>query len=357
MSFIRNTKTIAAVSIAALLFATACKKDEESAEGKAGEEGAAKHDEAAKGAYAYMPKEANFVIGVNPAQLAASSIFKQLAEPMIKQQAGENYDQIQGKCISTVQSVTVGGVAEKEDTVVVAVKGMDKAALSACAELAAAMGEDKVEISDDGGLTKVVSEGETAWIGWLDDKTMVMGGEAKDKAVVEALVARKEGLSDVMAGLVGNTDTKAGLWFAMQNPKPSEPMGGMPYKVETAHGSINLASGIKINVGAKAASPEDAQKMVEEATGQLSQMKDQPPFGKYVAKAEIKADGANVNFTMALSDEDVNEIIPVVQQQVMPMLMMMMMSAGGGMDGAHGGMDEDMGDDTGDTADEAGDEE
>ena len=347
MTMISKHTVTAALASALLLFSVgACSKDK--TEGTEGKDDGAGKTLPAKGSFAYLPKKSNLIVGVAPTQITASSMFKEIVEPMLKQQAASEYETIQESCLGSIESVIFGGESEQEDTMVVAIKGLDKAKVKTCAEASAKLSQESIEIGEDGTLTKVVSQGETAYIGWLGDDTMVMGTDAKAKAAVEAIVSRDEGLNEAMQALVGKTDTGASVWFAMQNPKPEE-AGNMPYQIKSAQGSVSLVSGLKVAVGAEAVSPEEAKRMVEEFTTQLNQMKSQPPFGKFASKAEIKADGSQVSLTLALSSADVDELVPIVQQQVAPLMMMMMMSAGGGMQGGMmpGGDMGDMGDDMG----------
>ena len=314
MSFIRNLKYFVAVALMTSLPMAGCSKDKKEGEA-AGEEGAAKAEsaQAAAGKFAYLPADTNFVIGINLSQIRSSKLFKDMLEPLIAQQAGEDYEQVKTSCgfdpAEQIESIVVGGVAGQDDRVAVSVKGMNAAQLEKCGKGLAEVQGETIEITHEGKLTKVVADGQTTWMGWMDDATMVTTGP--NKALVEALVGGKEGLSgnQPMMDLTGKVDTGAALWmiYNEQAGAPS-PMAGAPVQVKAAHVSVSLAEGLGIDATLRQGSPEEAQKTVADFTGQLESLKESP-YGKYVSKLELKASESDVVAKLKMNDAELQEML------------------------------------------------
>lgn len=315
MKSIRNLKCLVAVMSMALLAATGCSKDEKKAgdkttavEGKGAEAG-----KATGGRYAYLPPDSNLVIGLNISQIRSSKLFKDMVEPMIKQQAGEDYEQFMTACgfdpVEQIKSVTIGGNTSENDKVAVAVKGMSAAQLKKCGEGVAASKGEKIEITEEGKLTKVVTDGQTSWLGWVDDTTLVTSGD--NKALLESVLASTEGLGSnkEMMGFIGKVDTDAALWLTFRDMGDAgSPLAGAPVKFQAAYGSIGLKEGLQINAAMRQSTPEEAQKTVADFTAQLEQFK-QSPYGKYVSKMELKANESDVIIKLVLSDAELQELL------------------------------------------------
>lgn len=339
MSSIRKLQCLVAALSLSLLAAAGCSKDKEA--GKEGAEGAAKTGDpaaaAATGRFSYLPADSNLVLGVNVAQIRGSKLFKDMAEPIIMQQAGGDYEKFKTACgfdpLDQVKSLTVGGNTSINDKVAISVKGINADQLKKCGEAVAAAQGEKMEIAQEGSLTKVVSDGQTSWIGWADDTTMVTSGD--NKALLEQLMGSKETLGKDLMELVGKVDTDAALWLAvLDNGDANSPLASAPVKVKAAYGSINLSGGLAINAALRQTSPEEAQKTVADFTAQLEQFK-QSPYGKYVSKLELKASETDVLVKLALNDAELQELMqdPSIQALGAMMGMGAMGAAGGAGDG------------------------
>ncbi|MEM9488465.1 MAG: hypothetical protein AAGC55_04945 [Myxococcota bacterium] len=329
----RSTQALAVLAVLALA-ASGCSKEEKKEEAAKDEaaspaEGdkAAKAVEKAPGAaravagsmgksgFAIMDKESNLVLGFSLAKVTASALWKQFG-PLVMAQAGEDYQKFKATCgmdpMTAIESVIIGGKIDDEDSMVFVMNGVTRSQLIDCGKKMAAAEGEKIEIADEGKLTKVVDkEGQTMYLGWLDDKTMVGSPKGEDKAVVEGILAGKGGLDGnaEMMNLLGNTDTNGALWFAVSD---TGDMGsGGPVKFNAAYGTVSFEGGLKLDVGMRTASAEDATKAVDELTKQLAGLKG-GPTGKFVSKLQLKANEADVIAQLSLTDAELMELIQTV---------------------------------------------
>lgn len=343
MSSIRKLQCLVAALSLSLLAAAGCDKNKDKEAGKEGAEGAAKSGDpaAAAGRFTYLPADSNLVLGVNVAQIRGSKLFKDMAEPIIKAQAGEDYEKIKTACgfdpLDQVKSLTVGGNTSINDKVAISIKGINADQLKKCGEAVAASQGEKLEISQEGALTKIVSSGQTSWVGWADDTTMVTSGD--NKALLEQLMGSKETLGKDLMEMVSKVNTDSALWLAVRdNGDANSPLANAPVKVKAAYGSINLSEGLAIDAALRQSSPEEAQKTVADFTAQLEQFK-QSPYGKYVSKLEIKASESDVLVKLALNDAELQELMKDPSIQALGAMMGMgALGAAGSGDGSGDGM-------------------
>lgn len=313
MTLIRNLKCFAAIALMTSLPLAGCGKDKK--EGEAGKEGAATAEstQAAAGKYAQLPADSNFILGINVSQVRSSKLFKDMVEPIIAQQAGEDYEKVKASCgfdpAEQIKSIVIGGVAGKDDRVAVSITGMNAEQVEKCSKGLAEVQGEQIEVTHEGKLTKIIADGQTTWMGWMSDTTLVTTGPHKE--LVESLVAGKEGLSNnkPMLDLTGKVDTSAALWvvYNEQEGSPS-PMAGAPVQVKAAHVSLSLAEGLTINATIRQSSPEEAQKTVADITGQLESLKESP-YAKYVSKLELKASESEVIAKLTMSDAELQEML------------------------------------------------
>ncbi len=329
------THGLTAMTAASMLLATvACSKDK--AEVQKGDQAETKAPAPSKSQarFPFLTKDADFVIGVNPGEFSSSALFQEMLKPMIADQSGTDYEQVKTLCgfdpLVQTKSVVFGGQSGKDDSIVVGVDGVNADQFEKCLNAMGEAEEESPEIAREGNLMKLTSpQGDVTWMGWTSDMTMLASPGATDKAAIEALLARDEGLdsNEALKPLVAKVDDEAGVWFAYKNTDTTA-TSTVPVQAEAVYGSIRFSDGLGINVRLGQASAEDAKKTVATMTEQVGQAKEQAgPLGKYLAKFELKADGSEVVIVMNMSNDELKELIPMLQQFA-PMLMM----------GAMGGM-------------------
>ncbi len=335
MNSIHKLKFLVVALSVASLATVGCSKDEkkkgDDKKGQAGETakdgdkaGAAratapKAAAGAKGAFDVFSKDTGMVMGINLGEISSSNLYKQFVEPQIKAKADKEFAEFKATCgfdpITTIKQVLVGGVMgpdmqPQEDKMLVVVKGMSRKQLTDCAAKMAEKEGEKVELTEEGKFTKVVKDGETVYLGWMDDMTFAMSPKM-EKAALEARLGGADGLSGnkAMMDLLGQTDQKAGMWLAMQKPEGAAAMPS-PVPFNAIFASISFKGGLKVDAGIRQASADDAKKTVDQVTQMLDGAKQQAgPFGKYLSKVEISAKDADVIAKVSLSDAELDEII------------------------------------------------
>jgi hypothetical protein len=333
-----HSKLFAVLLMAGALFAFGACKDQGAADSPA-----------AKGQFAYLPKDSNLVVGIYPQQVASSNLFKEFVEPELAKNA--DYQKVKEKCgfdpLKEIAGIVIGGKTEDSDNMVIAVNGITKEQFTKCVPAMSPEGEEPAKVTEEGDFVKVESQGETTWFGWVDAKTMVMAPEAKEKARIEAIVKTTDGLdkNENMMKLVEKVDKKAAIWFAVHNDKPDQPLEGVPVPAKAVFGWLNFSQGMAFQFTLQQGTPEEAQKTVADLTGQLGMVKQMMPA---LSKLELKAEGSDVHVTLNMNDAEVKEVAPMVQQQINGMM-------GGMMGGGQPPMPEEPAADPGATAPAAGD--
>ncbi len=332
------------VGIAALAFA-GCDKDKKDKKGgdtpaaKGGGEAAgpgaarAKGGGSAKSAFNLLPSSSNMVLGINVGALRGTALWKQYA-PMIKQQAGEEFKEFTATCgidpFTAVDSVVIGGDTANEKNMVVAIKGnVPKAKVLECAKKMAEKEGEKIEIKEDGDLVGFSEDGgDTMWVAWLADGTIVTGGGAENNPDwLKGVISGKDSITSnkEFMGLVNSTDSNASVWFAMQPPADDNPFQGMPTgEPPTAlFASVDLKSGLKLDAGMRFKSADGAKALAEQANAAMGGMKSDPNVGKYIEKTKVSTSGNDLIVKIDLNQAEFDELMQQLQQQL-PMLMMMM---------------------------------
>lgn len=312
----RHSKFFAVLLVAGALFAFGACKDKGQGTGEG-------DSPAAKGQFAYLPKDANWVIGMYPQQIAASALYKQYVEPDLAK--SPEYQKLKEACgvdpATAVSGVVFGGNVDN-DGAVGAVKGLTKAQFVKCVPALTSAGETPPTVTEDGNFVKIESGGEATWVGWADDTTAILRSDAKDKAAVEQVLKTTDGLdkNETMMKLIGQVDSKAAIWFAVHNTKPDQPLQGVPVQAKAIHGSVNFTQGLAVNLTLQQNTPEEAQNTVATMTPQLAAVKQMMPF---LAKLEMKPEGSDVHVTLNLTEAELKELAPMLQQQLGGMMPMM----------------------------------
>jgi hypothetical protein len=324
----RIVKYLVATLAIASLATSGCSKDGEPGAARPGAQSAA-----AKVAFPIFPPESNLVMGVNLAQISSSQLYKQFVEPKLKAETDKELAEFKAECgfdpLTTVKEVLIGGAmdqdtAAKNDKMIVVITGISRQQFTQCSEKMAKKEGENLSVSQEGKFTRMEKDGETVWIGWVDDTTMVAGLKM-DRAMLEQRMSGAGGgvsANKELMALVDRTDQSSGVWLAVQKPAGAESPGGVDF--EGVFASIHLSSGLRLNAGMRQGSADEATKTTDQAKNMLEQAKAQAgPFGKYLSKVEIGSKDADVLVNVSLSDAELQEILA----QVGPLLGMML---GGG---------------------------
>lgn len=245
-----------------------------------------------------------FVGGVKVGDVAKLGTVKMLLS-MSAPDVNKGLDQLQRVCgldaWKTIEAIAWGLDADFHGVAFIAVKGLDQAKLTTCAEgLARDRGDKDATATStvDGAITTLVIGGETTYLRWIGKDVIAVATDPADRALLEKWT-KKGGLAKAKVGkLAAKADTKAMVWVA--STLETEAGGG---KVHHAYGSIALRSGVldgNVRVGFDSATNAKA------AADKLHDALAGDDGGKaLLAKLSVAADGAEVVVKGKLTEAEV----------------------------------------------------
>jgi hypothetical protein len=337
MSSLRAFKWLVPALVAGSLAFAGCKKEDsgdttakkdESAEGTKDQAeapaagGSQQGAKPAKAAFAVFPKDSEVVFGLSVSQIRSSDLWKKYKDQLLSDD--EDLKEVQENCgfdpVTKVDSVIAGGNTADDDAMVVVVKGISRDEAKSCGQAMADKKGEEFKVEDEGNLSHYTYKGESIWVAWLDDTTLLTGPKGKDdKAWVQERAAGKDGLdtnAEFMKLLDENVDSSASVWFGMI-PGATSPMGasmGMGgAKPKAIFGSVLATAGIKLDAGVRFASADDAKKMADQATQMMGMVKQNPQFGKYADKIAFKTNDKDLIVQANFSDKDLGEIATLLK--------------------------------------------
>jgi hypothetical protein len=327
---------IVGAAVAALSVA-GCKKDEDSAEG--GDNGNGdeaktqdrKGDDSASAAsgelpagtsYANFPADSEMLFGVSFGAVRSSALWDKYRDMVI---AGLDSDgelaEFQEACgfdpFTKLESVMFGGSTADDDRMVVVVHGFSRDEIATCGEGVAGLEDEEFNVTDDGKLSHYTVGEEELWVAWLDDRTLMTGPRAEtDKEWLASRASGENGLAadSELASLVEGLDRAAGVWFGMI-PADDSPMGGGMAMAggpqpEAIYGSVAPSDGVSISTGVRFSSADEANEVLTQAQQMLQMVKLQAgDLGKFIDKAEMSTEDADMLVRIALSEQDLTELV------------------------------------------------
>ncbi len=266
-----------------------------------------------------MPKDTEFVVGVDVAKLRKSALFKKY-EGKLMEQIGGDLAKFKATCgfdpMEKLTGVLVGGSGANMANGTFFVRGFERAAAMDClkkheasekaAGKAAALtvDGDYVEFTDGGGADNVMR------MMWLDDQTALMIKQGEMTAGKDALAAAAgakagEGLtsSKAFTDLLAKTSTSAPLWFVMKGD--SAMAGDSPIPFKAVYGSVDVSSGI-------AAAVRLWMSSADEAKSAAADLNKQAEMAKAFADISIKADGEDLALSVKMSQSQLEQITKMV---------------------------------------------
>lgn len=283
----------------------------------------------AQTAFAVFPKNSTFLVGVNLSQLSNSPFWPMAEAQMAKDEEFKTFVAACGfNPISKVEQVLVAGDPEDEDNMIIVVKGFTKDEVKACGAGAAKTEGKTFAMADEGTLSKLTMDGESVYIAWLDDKTLVASPAASSdsddvEAGKKALLARAAGTDGLdknaeMMELLKNVDTSATV-FAIGNlgAMKDAPMDG---KVKSAFASLLIETGLKIDAGVRFADEATANQVLQKANG-MKGMAGQinPALGPLAQKVNLSVSGTDLIVQANLSEADLKGLQSAAAS-MMPMM-------------------------------------
>ena len=276
---------------------------------------------------AYMPADADAVIGLNFAQLQHSALWqqyvaKELADtPEIKSFVSEcGFDPT-----VSLAHVTIGvkGLG-KDDAVTgsVVVHGFDKSKAMTCFNDRAVPALEKAGpvVTVDNDVVLVQSQDHTSHFGFtfIDDTTalFVIGDAAQTRQGVLAVASGKHSLRDTtgFTDALADVNTDASVWAMLSDASPivGTVNGAIsPYtqqKVGTVYFSLNVTDALALDAGVHLGSPADVARAVAMITSKIDRVDPNKTLRGYFDQLDVFADGSDLIFSVSLAGD---QLIPL----------------------------------------------
>jgi len=266
-----------------------------------------------------LPSNTQFFVAIDVAALYKQPLFPKVFEAIksVDKSIGEVHGAFKQACgwdpLSVIDGVVIAGDPNQRHGVAVYVQlTIDRTKASAClasALKALAKGE-QVSIEQDGVYTVATAgtgKNDTAYFPWVAPNIVMISDRPEKKDLVDQWFNQKTFAKSLVAGQLGNLDTKAVATGAFASDKPLD--DEMP--VTKAYGNITISSAGKI-VGNLVATASDAAAAKSLADGMTKDMqremqrdKMQPTAKKIFAAISVTAAGNDLTVRGSTTAQDV----------------------------------------------------
>jgi RNA polymerase sigma factor (sigma-70 family) len=275
---------------------------------------------------AYVPADAEAVLGFNIAQLQHSALWQQFVakdiadSPELKEFVSEcGFDPL-----VSLAHVTVGVKGLQGGTVsgTVVVHGFAKAKAMACFNTRALpeLDKDGPHVKLDQGVVMIDSPDRTSHAGFtfLDDSTalVVFGPAAETRQGILDVASGGHGLRGTpgFTDALSDVNTDASMWAMLSDA--SSIVGSVngaisPYtqqKLGTVYFSIDVSDAIAFDAGVHLGSAADVARAVATITSQIDAIDPNKTLRQYFDQLDVFADGSDLIFSVAIAG---NQILPL----------------------------------------------
>jgi hypothetical protein len=324
------------LGVAAMALGAGCKKS-----GPGGVGGAAAG--ATGTAMDRLPKETSFVVGFSWTKFKDSKLFTMLQGAMPEESKAEMQafkDACQIDPMSDVDSMVIaGGGNMDKDRMLILVKGKwDEAKIGNCAVKYGEKKGKKVTTAKDGAITTYTAEGEqpihVAWQG--DTAILTPAAMEGDKTYLSDLLKQTSSVKENAAFMevLGKVDTGATIYAAMLVPpgnadmaNATNKMTGGTEKLQSGWVTVKLGKDLDTSGGMRFATDAEAKAVADKMNQELEGARADATAGPYLKNLSVTQAGPEVHFKLALSEQQVDQLLEMAKQ-MLPMLGMMM---GGGL--------------------------
>ncbi len=252
----------------------------------------------------FLPIDAEVVAHLDAQQLRRSDVWQRF-EPMILAKVGPSLAQFQALCgfdpLVTVRRVSVGlkDVTGNPSGVIV-VRGIERSALMGCIDRALA--KQPAARVDRGIVTVAGTTGEPPTVfGFVDASTLVLlVGRGASAGALRAAFGAGAPLrgSPAFTELHATLETRRPIWFVINgSSKLFDQAAGFGLKPRAVFGSLELSSGLVVDMRMRLETADQAQQVATMAQGQLGAVQG------FVSKLEVTAAEADVVVALGMSPE------------------------------------------------------
>lgn len=255
---------------------------------------------------AFLPMDADVVIGLDAQQIFGSALWKHL-EPQLMQRLGQGLQELRAACgydpFAALRSVTVGAKAGggSFDGVLV-VRGLERDRTMACAGRALAQ---RARVTIEGGVVTISQKpGEPPVVmTFADPRTLVI---APSRAKLDAALASGAPLrrSRAFSELWALIDAKQALWaIANGGSSAFDGLSALGIRPRAMFGSVALGDGLTMTGRLRLASADEATQLAATVQGQLG------PAQAMVDRVEVGADGVDLTLRVSMTTAQLDTII------------------------------------------------
>ncbi|HSN26793.1 MAG TPA: sigma-70 family RNA polymerase sigma factor, partial [Kofleriaceae bacterium] len=275
---------------------------------------------------AYVPADADAVMGFNLAQLQKSALWQQFVAPHLAD--SPDMKSFATECgfdpMASVTHMTIGLAGLGGDAIsgTIVVHGIDKAKSTACFSKRAVpeLQKDGPHVRVDQDVVMIDSPDNTGHFGFMfvDDDTalFVIGPAAETRQGILDVAAGTHGLrgtpgfTDALADV--NTDASAWAMFSDASPIVGSVNGAIsPYtsqKLGTMYMSLNVTDAIALDAGVHLGSPADVAKAVATIQSKIDAIDPNKTLRQYFDQLDVFADGSDLIFSVAIAG---NQLLPL----------------------------------------------
>lgn len=322
-----RTHAVIVLAVAALAVAPGCKK-------RKGEAGGSSAPVAALGA---IPADATVVVGIDVGQLAQAQVVVRAVDQMFERDPdlAARIGRLAKDCgvdvTHQVKSVHLalgprsskgGGTAPA--SILVATGAIAETALTQCLQAGTGSGGGQLSVRDVGGrsLYKLTEGTRVLHLAFGQADTVVIGA---DEAWVLAAVGggAKVDTSPTLAPLFAKVDRGAAMWaVATMDAELGQALtritrGKVAASPKALYGALRAKSGLGADLAFVMASEGDADALAGFAKGELeilAMAAQSMGLGRLVAKIRVERKGAEAQFRVALTDEEVRQLLSAIDR-------------------------------------------
>jgi RNA polymerase sigma factor (sigma-70 family) len=275
---------------------------------------------------AYVPADADAVLGFNLTQLQHSALWQQFVAKDLADSA--EMKAFVAECgfdpLASLSHVTVGlkGLGGGTINGAVVVHGFDKAKAMACFNTRALpeLEKDGPHVTIDRDVALIDSPDRTSHVGFtfVDASTalIVIGDAATTRQGILDVASGKNGLRGTpgFTDALSDVNTDASMWAMLSDASPvvGSVNGAIsPYtqqKLGTLYFSLDVTDALALDAGVHLGSPADVARAVATITSQIDEIDPNKSLRQYFDQLDVFADGTDLIFSVAIAG---NQLLPL----------------------------------------------
>lgn len=282
---------------------------------------------------AYLPADADAVIGVNFAEIRQSALWQRYVAPSLVDVA--DIREFEALCgfdpLASLGSVSLGvkGLGgEGNVSGVIVIHGFERAKAMSCFDSKgiAEAEKDGAKVTIDGDVAMISNSdgGEHVALTFIDDSTalVVIGPDAATSQGVERVAAGNEGLqsSGRFAETLQVVNTDASLWLMVADTSPLVAAVKIAteqhtsIKLGTVYLSVYVTDTLALDAGLRLGSAETVGKLVSTIQTKMTAHDSAQAVSRYFDQLDVMADGPDLVVSLAMSGDQIVQLIASIMK-------------------------------------------